>query len=249
MKSIIGSFEHYIILIITVFLSVSLIWIAKSVQKKETVKRIGYGIAAVLIINASVYVFYRISRGYWDLRYDLPMEFCDWAMIVTTLALVTRKRTVSELSYFWVLGGSIQAAITPNLQFNFPHAYFFLFFIGHSGLIIAALYLVFGLKLYPRKGSVTRVLLYSQIYFILALLLDFQLDTNYGFLRYKPANGSFLDYLGKWPFYLISLQIVGIGVILLLYLPFFIRRANWDIIRKKIAHGLSFFTVGSPRIR
>ncbi|EQA35585.1 TIGR02206 family protein [Leptospira inadai serovar Lyme str. 10] len=249
MKPIIGSLEHYIILIITVFLSVLSIWIAKSVQKKETVNRIGSGIAAVLVLNALVYVLYRIGKGYWDLRYDLPMEFCDWAMIATTLALITRKRTVSELSYFWVLGGSIQAAITPNLQFNFPHAYFFLFFIGHSGLIIAALYLVFGLKLYPRKGSIGRVFLYSQIYFIVALLLDFRLDTNYGFLRYKPANGSFLDYLGEWPFYLLSLQILGIGVILLLYFPFYIRRTNRDAIRKKIVHGFGFLNAGSPRIR
>ncbi|EPG73397.1 TIGR02206 family protein [Leptospira fainei serovar Hurstbridge str. BUT 6] len=249
MKSIIGSFEHYVILIITFFLSVSLIWIAKSIKTRETVKRIGYGIASILVLNASAYVFYRIGKGYWDLRYDLPMEFCDWAMIVTTLALITHRRIFSELSYFWVLGGSIQAAITPNLQFNFPHAYFFLFFIGHSGLIIAALYLVFGLKLYPRKGSVPRVFLYSQIYFIIALFLDFRLDTNYGFLRYKPANGSFLDYLGEWPLYLISLQIIGIGVILLLYLPFFIRRINWNLILKKIVHRFNFLTTGDPRIR
>lgn len=49
----------------------------------------------------------------------------------------------------------------------------------------------------------------------------------------KPSNGSLLDYLGAWPWYLISLEIVAFVLFLLLYLPFLIKnnikkRTNLD---------------------
>ncbi|HNJ35929.1 MAG TPA: TIGR02206 family membrane protein, partial [Leptospiraceae bacterium] len=110
--------------------------------------------------------------------------------------------------------------LTPNLQEDFPHFYFFIYFIGHVCLVIASFYFIFAWKLRPRPGAIWRVFLMSELYFATAFTLDYALDTNYGYLMRKPTNPSFLDYLGPWPVYLIVLQILALGIFYLLNLPF-----------------------------
>jgi len=53
----------------------------------------------------------------------MPMQLCDWAMFAVIAALVTRRRGVYELAYFWGLAGTLQAILTPNLRDGFPSAF------------------------------------------------------------------------------------------------------------------------------
>ncbi|EMY76923.1 TIGR02206 family protein [Leptospira weilii serovar Ranarum str. ICFT] len=214
---------HYLLLFLTGFTIFVLLSIARKDSSGNVSKKIGQILAWILILNYIVYVIYRIDSGHWEIRYDLPMEFCNWAMIVTSIALLTHNRTFAELSYFWVLSGSINGVITPDLQVTFPHIYFFIFFIAHSGLVIASLYLVFGLKLEPRPWAVLRAFLYSQTFFATAFAVDYALDGNYGYMMSKPAAGSALDYLGEWPYYLMQMQLIGFAFFFLLYLPFYFK--------------------------
>ncbi|RHX81358.1 TIGR02206 family membrane protein [Leptospira yasudae] len=219
----IGSDLHYGLLFLTALLVFVLIWIAKKDKTGILSKRIGFVIASILILNYIVYVIYRIDSGHWEIRYDLPMEFCNWSMIVTSIALFTHNRTFAELSYFWVMSGSINGVVTPDLQVTFPHIYFFIFFIAHSGLVIASLYIVFGLKLEPRPWAILRAFLYSQVFFVSAFFIDYLLDGNYGYMMAKPNGGSALDLLGDWPYYLIQMQMIGTAFFFFLYLPFYFK--------------------------
>ncbi|RHX96101.1 TIGR02206 family membrane protein [Leptospira yasudae] len=219
----IGSDLHYGLLFLTALLVFVLIWIAKKDKTGILSKRIGFVIASILIVNYIVYVIYRIDSGHWEIRYDLPMEFCNWSMIVTSIALFTHNRTFAELSYFWVMSGSINGVVTPDLQVTFPHIYFFIFFIAHSGLVIASLYIVFGLKLEPRPWAILRAFLYSQVFFVSAFFIDYLLDGNYGYMMAKPNGGSALDLLGDWPYYLIQMQMIGTAFFFFLYLPFYFK--------------------------
>ncbi|RHX88111.1 TIGR02206 family membrane protein [Leptospira stimsonii] len=214
---------HILLLFLTGVAIFILLWIARKDSSGNVSKKIGHTLAWILILNYIVYVIYRIDSGHWEIRYDLPMEFCNWAMIVTSIALLTHNRTFAELSYFWVMSGSINGVITPDLQVTFPHLYFFIFFIAHSGLVIASLYIVFGLRLEPRPWAVLRTFLYSQIFFISAFVIDFLLDGNYGYMMSKPTAGSALDFLSDWPYYLIQMQLIGLCFFFLLYLPFYFK--------------------------
>ncbi|EQA35439.1 TIGR02206 family protein [Leptospira inadai serovar Lyme str. 10] len=221
-------FEHWSILHIfilfgTVLFLAFLIYVARRCPDDRAPKRIGRFIASILLLNYIVYIAYRIDLGYWEIRYDLPMEFCDWSLFVTCIALFTRNRMMAELSYFWVIAGSINGVVTPDLQVSFPHPYFFIFFIAHSGLVIGALYAVFGLRLYPRKWAVPRVILLSQLYFLSALLIDFSFKANYGYLMEKPGSSSLIDHLGPWPVYLVNMQLIGSALFCILYLPFYFK--------------------------
>jgi hypothetical integral membrane protein (TIGR02206 family) len=213
---------HISILAATFTAAILSVYLARRSGNESLKTLIAKIFAAVLILNYIAYLVHRISSGYWELRYDLPMELCNWAVFAVIIALFTGKRIFAEAAYFWVMTGSVNAVLTPALNETFPHPYFFIFFIEHSGVIIACCYAVFGLKLYPEKWAVPRVYGISLIYFFSALLVDHVLNGNYGFLMSKPSGGSLMDYMGDWPYYLITLQVIALVSFSILYIPFYI---------------------------
>ena len=214
------SATHFTILLLTALVPFLLIWVARRYRATRLPQRIATASGTVLLLNYFAYVLYRISEGYWQARYDLPMELCNWATFAMAFALLSRNRFLAELAYFWVMSGSINGVISPDLSVSFPHIYFFIFFIAHSGLVCGALYLVFGLQLYPRPGAVLRVFLFSQVYLASAFAMNYALGGNYGYTMAKPTSASLFDHLGPWPWYLLSLEGLALVFYTLLYLPF-----------------------------
>lgn len=49
--------------------------------------------------------------------------------------VVRRSYSGYEIAYFWGLGGTLQAVLTPDLQHGFPSLVYVNFFLGH-GLVI-----------------------------------------------------------------------------------------------------------------
>lgn len=150
----------------------------------------------------------------------LPLHLCDLAAFLAGIALITRHALACELTYCWGLAGTFQALITPDLSVSFPEPLFFSFFLHHGVIVITALFLPLALEWKPRPGTWPRILLWNQVYFILALSVNFLAETNFGFLREKPHQASALDYLGPWPLYLLWLQLILASLIGLLLLPF-----------------------------
>lgn len=213
---------HLYILILTFGIGLLLVYAARKRSSRFS-EMLARSLGAILLLNSLVYVVYRIVAGYWELRYDLPMEFCNWSLIASVYALYTGNRTMAELSYYWVMAVSFQGILSPDLQVTFPNIYFFIFFINHSGLVIAAIYVVFGMRLYPRRGSVLRTFIISQLYVASAFTVDFLVGGNYGYIMSKPASGSVLDYMGPWPFYILGIEGGALLMFILLYLPFYFR--------------------------
>ncbi|MBM3790173.1 MAG: TIGR02206 family membrane protein, partial [Acidobacteria bacterium] len=50
--------------------------------------------------------------------------------------------------------------------------------------------------------------------------LDMIFGWNYGYLRRPPSQPSLLDYLGPWPWYILSLELIALCIFILLTLPF-----------------------------
>ena len=215
------SAAHILIVALTGIVAACLIFLARRHEGKPITFKIGHALGAILLLNYFVYVGYRIHAGLWMIRYDLPMELCNWAALATMFAFFTHNRTLAEIAYFWVMAGSINGVISPDLPFSFPHIYFFIFHIAHSGLVIGSLYLVFGLKWYPRPGAIRRVFIVSQIYLATAFVINYALGGNYGYTMAKPQAASLFDYLGPWPYYLLSLEVMALILYTLLYVPFY----------------------------
>ncbi|MFM8771217.1 MAG: TIGR02206 family membrane protein [Candidatus Kapaibacterium sp.] len=171
---------HWVVLVVTCLLCIVMpMLVRRRPDKADAIRRI---IAWILIINIVVYQSYRIAAGYWSASTDLPMHLCAWANVVTALALLTKKPLFAEIAWCWVMTGSVNALITPQLDNPFPEVPFIYFVIGHTGLITAVCTIVFGYDIRPRPGAWLRVMAASQVYFLSAIAVNALTKANYGFL-------------------------------------------------------------------
>ena len=225
--------DHLAVLFLTVALPALLVVLVRSRGGERRVQPICYGLAATLILNQVILLIY-VHRIGLPLEEHLPFQLCDWAMLTGVAALLARHRLAFELTYFWGLAGTLQAVLTPDLEYGFPDLGFILFSIAHSGIIVAILFLTLGLRMRPTLRSLWRAFLGVQVYAAVTLLLNVALGTNYGYLLRKPARPSLLDFLGPWPWYIASLEVMGLALFFLFYAPF----ALGDRLRRERRSGM-----------
>lgn len=184
------------------------------------------GLAVVLVADEVSWWVYLVA-GHdtgMTLVQSLPLQLCDVAIFVAAFALWTRNRLLVEVTYFWALAGTVQALLTPDLPQHFPSYPYFQYYIAHGGVVAAALMLVVGLRLHPRRLAVIRVAGLTLAYAAVVGLIDALTQSNYMYLRTKPPNGSLLDLLGPWPVYIFSAALLAAALFALLDAPFRIGR-------------------------
>jgi len=153
--------------------------------------------------------------GTWSLDYSLPLQLTDAVSAAAILALWTSRPLFVELLYFWTFTASLQAVLTPDLAQRFPSVFYFTYFTYHIGAIVAAAFLVFGCRLYPRPGAVWRVYTMTLGFAALAALGDVLTGGNYMYLRAKPTHSSLLSAMSGWPWYIIETAALGLALLLL----------------------------------
>jgi len=183
-----------------------------------------YGLATLLLVNEALWHWWNWKIGLWSVRYMLPLHLCNILVFIAAWVLITKNYRGYEFLYFLGLSGAIQVLITPDPgMFGFPHIRYFMVFIAHGGIITAAVYMTVVEGLRPYWRSLVRVAVVMNIYLILVAGINALLGSNYLFIAYKPAMPTLLDFLGPWPWYVISMEVIGLGLALLLYLPFYLR--------------------------
>ena len=216
--------SHVTVLLITFLATSAMITLSR--RNKQIAARKGeWLLAFILLLEWPCSFIVAWSTNTLSLDNALPAHFCDVAAIIGGLALLTKKQELCELIYLWGLTGTIQGLITPALTFEFPHPVFFTFFALHSGVVITAFYMVLGLQITPRPGAVKRAMFWLVVYAAFAGTIDAVLGSNYGFMRAKPPTASLLDFMGPWPWYILSLGLLALVLFSLLTLPFRKRQA------------------------
>src|SRR5271154_7146227 len=142
--------------------------------------------------------------GTWSVMYDLPLQLTDVVSVVSAFALWTSRRRLVELCYLWAMTATLQAIITPDLGYSFPSVYYFTYFIYHDGAVVAACLLVFGERLYLKRGALGRVYLTTLAGACCAGLGDVITGGNYIYLREKPEQSSLLSAMSPWPWYIVE---------------------------------------------
>jgi len=215
--------SHLAVLALTAGLTAVLSMLARRPGGERTARmaRItAWCLAAVLLLDEAAVVAVSAHSDLATLKDHLPFQLCDWVIFACVAALLWRSQQAYEMAYFWGLSGTAQALLTPDLAEDFPHPHFFTFQILHAGVVVAVLFLTLGLRLRPTWRSVLRVWLWLQAYLGFTALVDWLLDSNYGYLRAKPKQASLFDFIGPWPWYLLSLELLSLVLFAVCYSPF-----------------------------
>ncbi len=227
---------HLTVIFLTVvlpFVLAALVWRTRSQLVEKTILTV---LSGVLILNYIVYLVFIRSSGFVDWQHMLPMQMCDWGMVVVIVAMWTGSQRWFEVAYFWGIGGTLQAVLTPNLSFGFPNWRFISFFTSHSAIIVSVVFLMLTRRYRPYPMSIARAWLWSEFYFIVTLAVDKFTGVNYGFLLHKPEAFSILSFLSdSWPLYLLQLHGVALLFFLGLYVPF----AIYDLVKRGRSVGSS----------
>jgi len=181
-------------------------------------------LALLLAADAVSYSVGLAVQGTWSAKTSLPLALCDVGVLVAAAACWWRGALLVELTYFWGLAGTLQAVITPDLNVGFPHLVFFQYLVGHVGIVVAALFLVVGMGIVPRRHAVVRVFAITLGYTTVVGIVDALTGANYMFLRSPPGEWTLLRVLGPWPWYVVSAAGAALVLLTLLDAPFWSRR-------------------------
>lgn len=185
--------------------------------------------AAIVLFSDSAYFWHKIYIGA-NVANHLPVTVCGWAAIMSAFMLMTKKKGLFDVVYFFVLAGSINALITPAvIMDNGPtHFRYYQFWIEHTSIFIAVFYMIFVFGYKVNLRSMRRSAIVLAILGALAIFVNANIEgANYLFLATTEAGDSALNFL---PSNLgLRLLIMGsiVGVLYFLaYLP-------WIFINKK----------------
>ena len=181
---------------------------------------IALAIGVSLPVYECVKILVRVQLYDYRLAEQLPFHLCSLALFLVAFMLIRRNYLAFEIAYFWALGATLQAVLTPDIREGFPSLAFVTFFIGHGLVIVGVIYAVVVFRFRPTLASIGKTAIATLAYMPIAAAINSLLDTNFLYLSHKPGQASVIDYLGPWPWYIGSLVMIGIVTCMVLYLPF-----------------------------
>lgn len=214
------SSPHLIAIAVCLVVSVLIYLYRKSLQEPLTDRLLRYSLAGLLLFTEVFFQLWHLYTGYWSAAYTLPLQLCSVSLLFSIGMLMTNSFRLYEITFFIGVGGAAQAMITPELFYPFPHVRFFHFFIAHAAIIWACLYMTWVKRYRPTFASIWKTMGFLNGLLVIALIVNPLSGGNYLFVSHKPNNPSLIDYLGPYPWYILSLEGVALLMFLLLYLPF-----------------------------
>jgi hypothetical integral membrane protein (TIGR02206 family) len=222
----IGGFQHLcpivIILVFTIFFIKYSERNFNTLQKQKAIHCLGWFVSFAII----TFHVYRMCIGTYDFKTDLPLYLCSLMALLIPIFTYYRRYWMFEILVFWIIGGTLQGVITPDITDGFLSFDYFRYWIVHLGLLVIIFYFIFVFKMKPKFKSVFKAFLALQVYVVLMIVLNYLLDANYFYLNEKPTSASLLDYFGEWPYYIFVGQLIIIPLFLVIYLPFYIAEPN-----------------------
>lgn len=117
---------------------------------------------------------------------------------------------VTEVAYCLGLAATSQALLTPDLPPVVAAYTCWKFFLTHGGVVAGAVYLAAALGWRPERGAVWRVWGVTNLYAAAVGLFNVVYGTNKLYLCAKPLRPSLLDWMGPWPWYILSMEALAL---------------------------------------
>jgi hypothetical integral membrane protein (TIGR02206 family) len=192
-------------------------------QRRERVLRHAW-IWSTFAWQSAAVVWYLLPAQF-DAYESWPLHLCDIAAWVAPLALLTQRRWLRSLLYFWGVGLCTQAFITPVISGGHGEIRYWLFFVGHTQIVGSALYDMIALGYRPALRDWGVVTLITIAWLAVVTPINVLFEVNYGYTGNHPVRGTLLEYLGPWPWRIVSQLLAGQVACGLVYLPWAV--AGW----------------------
>ena len=226
----IGSLEHLVPISFAILFTFFFIRFSKKNWSIRQQKRAFHYLGVTVSLVVLSFHIYHIILGKYDFTTDLPLYLCSLMALAIPIFTYYRRYWMYELLVFWIIAGTSQGVITPDIVEGFPVFDYFRYWVVHLGLLVIIFYATFVFGMRPKLRSVFKSILALQVYIMAMMLLNYLMNANYSYLNYKPQSASVLDYLGEWPWYLIQAQLLLVPYFLLIYAFFQIGKKRQKII-------------------
>ncbi len=183
---------------------------------------LGTAMGVFVLANFIFWYLVIISSGTFNLQKDLPLQACHFANIFLFMVMWRKNENWFRIFYFWVLAGTMQAIITPDIQADYPHYWFWRYWIVHAGPVVCIVYAAYVYGFRPRASSILKSFLAINLVLLIIGILNYFLNTNYAFLISKPAVKSLFDYLGPWPWYVLVADLAAFILFTVVYIPYWL---------------------------
>jgi hypothetical integral membrane protein (TIGR02206 family) len=129
---------------------------------------------------------------------NLPIAVCGWAAIFCSYMLVGKTQSLFDISYFWLLSGSLFALLTPTpLTYCGPTRFrYYQFWAEHTLGYVAIFYMIFVHGMRPTFRSMVRSYVALLVLTVFAYWVNQLLPgANYLYMARPEAAPSVLDIL------------------------------------------------------
>ncbi len=214
--------SHWCMLVLLVLAAGFLVWLGRRIRSTSSARTCRRGLVCVILGFQVPFQIYSSLPPHWNLATSLPFQLCDLAWMAAVYALWTERAWTLGLLYFWGLTLTPQALLTPQLDFDFPHLQFIMFWGSHSLVVLAAIFMTWGLGKRPDWRQLVITAAVTLAWGLLMLLFNSLAGTNYLYVNKKPPVGTVLDLFGPWPYYLFVELAVILAIWTTMTLPWYL---------------------------
>ena len=171
-----------------------------AIRESRYEEKLRYVLAFAVLISDMAY-YWRLAGAPWlavGPVENLPIGVCGWAAIFCSFMLVGKNQSLFDISYFWLLSGSLFALITPTpLTYTGPTRFrYYQFWAEHTLGYISIFYMIFIHGMRPTLRSAMK----SYVVLVAMSFLAYWVNTmipgaNYLYLARPEAAPSVLDIL------------------------------------------------------
>jgi hypothetical integral membrane protein (TIGR02206 family) len=215
------STSHVVALVIVLTLCVSLPPLIKLQNSERVTWRAATALGVVLLASKLLEPIVNFALS-GPSPGELPLHLCDITGILAGILLINRSYRLYEITYFWAMGGTSLALVTPELENGFPHFDYYFYFFSHGMVIVGVVFAtrLFGYR--PTFNSIWSAFFATTVCAAAIAPVNWLLGTNFLYLCAKPHNATLFDYLGPWPWYVLSAAPVILAIFFVCYSPFWI---------------------------
>ena len=176
-------------------------WKREDLKAWKHEEKLRYVLAFMLIISEMSYYWRLVgvpSLGPNPVDH-LPISVCGWAVIFCSYMVIGKNQSLFDISYFWLLCGSVFALITPTvITYTGPTRYrYYQFWLEHTLGYVAIFYMIFVHGMRPTVRSAVRSYIALVVLAVVAYFANDLIGpgANYLFMAKPEATPSILDIL------------------------------------------------------